>query len=470
MYHSKAISYLHSFTRTEWQSFLAMLPSLNASKYKDISPLIQYLESLYPNWEEQTLEKQVYFKKAYPKKKYDDKLVRYQLSYLKGYIEQFLVIQSVLKNKLLYQAQLEQEVLERKLFHQYSAIHEKSKEELAKSPIRDAEYYYQAYQYELLQLSYHSMTHTRNEKNNIEQVLKNLDSFYLAKKLQIASEVINIRNILSTDYTMFMLDEIMSYLSHHAYNETPVIQVYLLIIRTLQDPDEEAHYLQLEQVLKTYMSQFTRKELYEIYQYLQNYCIKKINLGAIAYQQKLFENYQTQMENDILIYSGQISQWDYKNIVTIALRMQAYDWAENFIMKYKNYIPEEHKENAYSYNYANVLFRKGNYDKSLKLLQQVNMTDVYYKLDARSMLLKTYYELNEYATLQYHAQAFKKFLRRDNIISPYQKEIYSNMISYVMKMQQAKGTKSKIKKIQKEIEQATKTADIAWLKESVKRL
>ena len=470
MIKSKSVAILRTFTKNEWIQFEHLLPSLIDSKYKKVIPLFLYIKQAYPDFNEDNMNKQNCFRKLFPKEVYDDKKIRYLLSYLKECIEQFLVIKTVKEDAIIYQKYLETELLNRGLLINFKQENIQSELILEKAEIRDADYFYNKYQHELLQLNYIAQAANRDKKSNIEEVMIYLDKFYLAKKLQLASEVINIKNILATEYNTFLLDEIITYLKQHEYSNEAAIKVYLLIIKTLQFPDKEAHYLELASLLSDNIKLFSLKELYEIYQYLQNYCIKKINLGDTNYQRKLFENYQTQINNNILTFSGEISQWDFKNIVTIALRLQEYEWAEEFIFKMKEFLALSQKENAFSYNYANVLFRKGQYDKSLKMLQKVNMTDVYYKLDARSMLLKTYYELNEFETLNYHALAFKKFLRRDKIISTYQKEIYSNMITYVMKMQKAKGIKSKIKSIKKEIAQASKTADLAWLKEAVNQL
>lgn len=470
MIKSKAYEILSTFTKSEWQLFEHQLPALVDSKYKTIIPLFNYIQKHFSNGDESYLIKETCYKILFPNEPYEDKRMRYLLSYLKECIEHFLVYNNIHNDKLLYQKQLATELLKRGLLVSFKQENTQSAEILSKNPLRDTEYFFNKYQQEHLKLNYIAQSQNRNEKNNMEEVMIHLDKFYLAKKLQLASEVINIKNILATNYNTFMLDEIIQYLHHHEYADEPAIQVYLLIIKTLQFPEQADNYFALEALLLKNIQLFSLKELYEIYQYLQNYCIKKINLGDVTYQRKLFENYQTQINNDILIFSGTISQWDYKNIVTIALRLQEYEWAESFILTYKEHLAPSQKENAFFYNYANVLFRKGQYDKSLKMLQKVNMTDVYYKLDTRSMLLKTYYELNEIETLIYHAQAFKKFLRRDQIISAYQKEIYTNMITYVMKMQKAKGIKSKIKLIKKEIEHASKTADLAWLKEAITRL
>lgn len=470
MINSKSILFLRSLSANEWDLFQSYLPMLIYSKYKDIIPFFNHIKKFYPEFSHPDLEKETCYKKLFPQEKYDDKKMRYYLSYLKESIEKFLVIHSIQNDTLLYKRQLESELLKRNLLINFKQENKEVDELLKTNKTRDSDYFYNTFYNELLKLNYISISQNRDEKNNIENVMIQLDKFYLSKKLQIASEVINIKNILSTEYNTFMLDEIISYLQNHEYTAEPAIQVYLLIIKTLQEPENESYYTELEILLQHNIQKFTLKELYEIYQYLQNYCIKKINIGDVSYQNKLFDNYKIQIDNNIIIYSGNISQWDYKNIVTIALRLKEIDWAEQFILRYKNYLTIQHKENAYSYNYANVLFRKGDYDASLKMLQHVNMTDVYYKLDARSMLLKTYYELNEYETLKYHAQAFKKFLHRDKIISPYQKEIYLNMITYIMKLHKAKGIKSKIKKIKHDIKQANRTADINWLKDAAEKL
>jgi len=205
------------------------------------------------------------------------------------------------------------------------------------------------------------------------------------------------------------------------------------------------------------------QQLREIYQYAMNYCIKKINKGNINYFKTLFELYKIILPKEILMPEKSLPQFDYKNIVTIALRMKELAWAKKFIEEYKPYLRKEERENAYIYNLAHWHFHSREYSKTLSLFQRVQFTDVYYQLDTRSIVLKTYFEQDDTDAFFYHASAFRTYIRRNKLVSDYQRTSYRNFIKYTGQLLRANGNMKKISAIKKELEEKKQVADINWL-------
>lgn len=96
---------------------------------------------------------------------------------------------------------------------------------------------------------------------------------------------------------------------------------------------------------------------------------------------------------------GELSPWDFRNIVVLGLRLGETDWVENFINTHKNFIPEAMRANAVSFNLAQVYFYQKKYEKVMVLLQKVEYEDLTYNLNSKSLLLIAYYELQEIETL-----------------------------------------------------------------------
>ena len=200
------------------------------------------------------------------------------------------------------------------------------------------------------------------------------------------------------------------------------------------------------------------------YGYAMNYCIKKINTGRNEYLDKVFTLYKLLLEHDI-IYEGQyISQWDYKNIVTVGLRLQEIGWTEKFIEDYASRLQRDVRKNAYKYNLANLNYFKGDFKETMLLLREVEFTDMSYELSSKTLLLKSYFELEEYVALFPHADTFKLFLRRNKKISDYQKTIYKNLIRYIVKLSKLKARFRKVPpRLVREIQDSGEIADKTWL-------
>lgn len=413
--------------------------------------------------EENEPDKKVVFKKIFPGKKYNDQQYRYLSSDLVLRLENFIASRGFEKDESIYQQVLKRELASRNAVKAYNKHRLHFEEKKHGNEILDIAYYQHCYESEFIHLAKASAGMKRDEKSNIGEVVDYLDRFYLGRKLQLCCEIFNVKNVLSVDYKIFLLDEILVQLKKKIYSDTPVIQVYFRILMTLLESENEEHFHQLRILLKQHETNFTLGELREMYQYVLNYCIKKINLGNINWQKTLFEIYKITIENKVLMSEGHLSHWDYKNIVTISLRQKEYDWAKTFIEKQKKFLLPAERENAFIYNLSNVFFATGDYSKSLKLLQQVEFSDVYYQLDSKSILLKTYFELEETESFLYHATAFRTFLKRNKLVSEYQRSIYLNLIRYASQLIHALGQKKKILAIKKKVEENRNIADLQWL-------
>ena len=154
-----------------------------------------------------------------------------------------------------------------------------------------------------------------------------------------------------------------------------------------------------------------------------------------------------------------------------ALRQGQYAWALDFIKKYKEKIEEVHRENAYTYNLAKYYFYVKEYSKVMKLLNAVEYEDVFYNLDSKAMLLKTYYECNDVRSLFSLMDSFKTYLQRNKLISPTHKEVYSNLVKFTRKLADIQPRhKEEIAKLRNEISHSEAIADVSWLQDKLEEL
>ncbi|HLG04103.1 MAG TPA: hypothetical protein VI731_10945 [Bacteroidia bacterium] len=408
-------------------------------------------------------DKRSVFKRCFPGKKFSDQQYRYFISDLSGHLEIFIAKRGFEKDKALFTEVLSRELASRGAVKAYNSRRLDFETEREEAPVRDISYYRHCFESELIHLEKATAGMKRNKESNIAETVDYLDRFYLAQKLRLSCEIYNVRNVLAVEYKVFLLDEIRAHLKNKTYADTPVILVYYKVLMTLLESEQEEHFFQLRQLLAQHEKNFRLQELREFYQYVLNYCIKKINLGNIGWQRTLFEIFKTTIENGVLMSEGYLSHLDYKNIVTISLRQKEYDWVKIFIDKYNKVLLPQERHNAYIYNLANVYFNTGEYSKSLKLLQQVEFSDLYYQLDSKSILLKTWFELDETESFLYHASAFRIFLKRNKLVSDYQRTIYQNLIRYSAMLHRAGNSKRKIAEVRKRAEKNRNIADLQWL-------
>lgn len=130
-----------------------------------------------------------------------------------------------------------------------------------------------------------------------------------------------------------------------------------------------------------------------------NYSLKRMNSGEKEYIRETFELYVKFLEKGLLHVKGKISPWSFKNIVTTGLRLSEFDWVENFIHAYSHDLDERYRNNAMTFNLAQFYFYKKDYANVITLLSKVEYDDITYNLNSKTLLMASYYELDELEAL-----------------------------------------------------------------------
>jgi hypothetical protein len=292
----------------------------------------------------------------------------------------------------------------------------------------------------------------------------------LSKKLQLMCEMQNLQNILSTTTESFLEKEIIESIGKGHFNDEPAILIYYHIFNTLINSDDVHHFYTLQKLLDEHSELFQNSERRDLYQYLMNFCIKKINTGEIVWLKILFDIYKSLLSNNAIYMDGYLSPWDFKNIVVIGLRSGEEQWVKTFIEEKNSDIASSDRTNAYNFNLAYYYFFIGEYRKSISLISKIEFTDLYYQLDSRSILLKCYYEMGDVDGLIYFMPSFRMFLRRNKLISDYQRTIYSNLVKFTNRLLRADGNKRKLDELKKQVEDVKQVADLSWLKTKIDEL
>ncbi len=425
--------------------------------------LYDVLSGYFPQFNSPDLTKHVVFARLFKNQRYEDKKLRYAMTDLFRQAGNFLKFKALENDPRLGHQILSAELAKRGADKPYLAMYHED----AASGERDADYYYLRYREDFDFLNLYYPHQKRNTQNPIATVAKNLDIFFIARKLQLLCEIVNVKNVMSVEYDFILHDQIIEVLNKGAFADVPVITIYFRILMTLTEPENVKHFNTLNELLVEHKNLIERNELRDMYQYLMNYCIKKINQGDGDYVTKLFEIYKTILGNKVLFTGEHLSQWDFKNIVVIGLRAGQADWVMQFMEVNKGSLLPSELGNAYIYNLAYYYFHIADYRKAISLLQQVEFTDLYYQLDMRAILLKCYFEMDDQETFFYHASAFRMFLSRNKLVSDYQRTIYRNMIKYASKIMNSDGNKDRLKKLSEEINEVKQIADLNWIRKIV---
>ena len=117
----------------------------------------------------------------------------------------------------------------------------------------------------------------------------------------------------------------------------------------------------------------------------------------------------------------------------MGLRLEEYDWVADFITNYAAHLEEAYRANYYHYNLCKWYFAKGEYDKALERLIQVEYDDLFLNLDAKTTLMKIYYETENFIPLEAFFHSFGIYLQRKDIMG-YHRKNYQHILRFTKKL------------------------------------
>jgi hypothetical protein len=462
---SKLIQLLNTLTKKEFKEFQHYVSSDFFNKNQNLSRFLEHLSAYQGQFESDRLSKETFLAKHYPDEVIEEQRFRYLQSDLTKLLEDFIAYSEYTKQpfqrKYFLLEGLNHRNQDKYFLQELDAIRELND----KSPFRDSTYFFN--QHLISELSYEYTSEKRNRAfdSSIQEIIDNLEITFLARGFRYYCEMINRRNILSVEYNLSFFDQLVNYLEKGMFDDIPAIKIYRLIYTTLQDQGGKENFQLLLNELEKSSHLFSKKEQRGMYVFAQNFCIKRINKGETGALEEIFRLYQAIVEKELIYEGNYVSQPDFKNIVTTGLRLGEVEWVSNFIEEYTPQLNPEFSENAFTYSMAWVHFTKKEYDKALRMLLRVEFNDVYYHLDSKSLLMKVYYEMNEFDAFFSLVDAFKIYLRRNRFISEFQKSTYSNFIHLINKMMKIKAGKHEISQtLLQEIEATQPAADLVWIR------
>lgn len=102
-------------------------------------------------------------------------------------------------------------------------------------------------------------------------------------------------------------------------------------------------------------------------------------------------------------------------------------------------------------------------------MQKVQLSDLFYGLDARSLMLKCYFELDEKEAFLNSYFSFRIFVMRRKNVSEQHRRNYLNFLRIAKKLMNLRARDKKaIQNLQNEIKSAKALADKSWLEEKLK--
>jgi len=468
MEQSKFIRTLQKLSKAQKLRYLEFLQSPYFNKNEDIR---NFAELVFKG--DIPLIKEKLFAKLYPGKPYDVRripdLMYKSLRLLEEFLSEEMYSGQVWERKLNLLGYIRVNELD----DLYGVVEREIHELSSKKELRNSNYFYEEFMYQSeadkIYLDQARIKVDENLQNKVDQ----LDLFYLSAKLRDSCEMMDRKRILATDYEFHLLDNLIEAVHENLerYTNYPAISIYFRVLLMLREPENVEHFNILKAEVSQNIQLFARDEQRSLYGYLQNYCIRKVNSGGYEFYRELLNIYRYMIDIKLMDADNKNLQWDLKNMVSVALRLGENNWTFKIIHKLKNELPDDLRENAYTYNLANYYYETKEYKKATKLLQSVDFKDVYYNLDSKSMLLKIYFEQDEEEAFYALVTTFKAYLTRNKLISADRYVTYNNLLKFarniftfkIMLPYQRRHHRNKINALKQKLIETKNVVNLNWL-------
>ncbi|MBK8636102.1 MAG: hypothetical protein KA767_13175 [Saprospiraceae bacterium] len=306
---------------------------------------------------------------------------------------------------------------------------------------------------------------------DIDKISENLDIYFISEKLKYYTEILSWNQLYHTNLNIRGIEIVMKLANNPLFKEIPVIAVFSKIIQIKLEPENEEHYFELKNLVSQCLHLFPKSEGKEIIDAMLNYCINKVNKGISKFESESLEIYKTALDTESILVNGYLETSDYRNIAVMGLRVGELDWVENFIHAFAAKLDEKFRNNAFYFSLARLETYKGDFSKVIEYVSNIVFDDVWYNLNARSLLIAAYYELGETTVLDSLLQSFRVYVTREKSLTKTRKTHYLNLISFTRNLLNIDlNDRSKLEKLREKVVSTQGVVNKTWILEKISAL
>lgn len=460
MQKSALINILRTFSKKEFREFRKWLQSPTHNQREDVIRLLDYCSAEEHLLQDTMLEKEKIFSHVFPRQSYDDARMRQVIYFITDAVEKFLVYQQFAADEVSKQRILAEVYSKRNLVKPFrKAVSEYEQQSARETGYSDGlflqDYFVQKAIFDF------KNRHERSEHSNLSLMQDKLDVYYFINKLRLACAAEYYNRVFKGNESTRLIGEI-SAMQGEALFQEPLLKVYLLVYRLIRHPEADEHFAKLKSFLSGDTSFLSKADAREIYLWAINFCSARINSGRAEYNREVFELYKKGIAEGFLSEDKSISPFTFKNVVSRGILLKEFEWVEQFILDYREYLDEDSRKGIVDFNLAMLYHARKDYKKSQRLLIQLEVDDLLINLNARFLLIKIYVEESELDLLEPQLDNMRAYLNRKELIG-YHKNTYKNVISVLKKMLKIRsGDKNAKQKLMNEVRETSPLVDKEW--------
>lgn len=480
MNNSKLIKLIKSFSKDEFREFGLFVASPYYNREKILVKFYNFLKKHYPSFEENSLNKRSVFSKLYPKKNYNDALLRNTISDLLRLAEEYLKCVNF-KNETFYNRySLLKELTNRKQSELFKSNMSKAKSKLDSSGIRDEIYYHNVFllEDEIRRNVIVNSSRVLFKDDNLNEQLKNLMIQQLAENIKLYAIMLNqAKFIYDHKFDFSFLEIVREYIqnNYQFFQNIPYIKIFYNCVMLFKTGGKK-YFDEIKIEIKTNYKLLSVTDRKNMFMVLTNHCNSEVKKGKYEFYRENFNIYKELLKTRAYLEGNDfMAHYIYQAIAINALATGEYEWAEKFIHLYKKILHLDFQENTYNYCLTQLYLKQKNFDSALISLSKVKPIDINFKLNINVTLLTIYYCRNDNESFLSLIDSFRHFLKRNKNIRKEDLLLNNNFTIHIKKLFGLKNRKnvndiSGLAIFKKEIENSVNVFSKRWFLEEINQL
>lgn len=432
----KLFGLFSSFSRNDWDSFGLYVKSFDGGSSRKFFPLVdEFRKCFSADISCNDTGIMPLFEKAYGRGSYKYQTVKNRQSEILKIAEKFLQQQKLEKDFLAEEFYLLDNLSDRGLKKNYSALFETIDARLAEKHF-DESAYLKLDRYYLLKAShFQSMNKPEEGFKTYFEHSQVMTAYWLGRMYREGFEY-----MIQMSYNItYEFNPVFEFLNH--FNDGPFFlklekqnkDIYLIplirfyMFKSIQDLSAVRYISKSKKLYFDNEKKFTKEFKTEIYRMLMSYYLLKINRGERKYYTHLFNLHRKKLKQELV---SDIKQCTYpasvfREYVIVALKINRFDWAQKFVNKYFHLLPESIREDELSLANIRILFAKKDFTKTLALIEKTKSDNYLHYLDTSRFKLMTYFELSQFEESFPEIDRIKHYLRNNRKLPGFDVNIYT---------------------------------------------
>lgn len=349
-----------------------------------------------------------------------------RLSELHQLAEKFLTLKSVERKNFVNKYLLMTEYDNRNLLSPFEQNYKSLMKEISQVPIINYDYSV-IYQLDMLYLSH--LRATADSKNFVKKLTESGDrklAIFMIEILEHLLELMRTRKykilhsktLSEVIFGSFDFDKILFDLEGRSNQSNKLFHILKFlnqIYLSLNDFNDRSHYEEAKRIFFRDLKSISKDKREDFYMYMLNYNIELVNRSDQGASEELFFLMNTKLKEG-LVSSFKINNFPvnpFREYIIVALSLRKFQWINNFIKSYAQFLPEDIREDYVFSAKAMLLFEKKDFASCKDMLDKIKKKNPFSFADVSVLKLKALYELKNFDECHDELKRFREYLRKE---------------------------------------------------------